>query len=58
MEDSVRSLVNPPLPPLGPWKFLHPSENLGATALLVLSKRAQDARYITLFGFVLLQRNK
>ncbi|CAM9498965.1 unnamed protein product, partial [Scytosiphon promiscuus] len=42
LEDHVRQLVNPPLPPRGPWKFLHPSEALGAMALPGLAKRAQD----------------
>eukprot|EP00903_Cladosiphon_okamuranus_P019404 g17841.t1 len=44
LEDSARALVNPPLPHRGPWKFLHPNENLGATALPIVNKRTSDER--------------
>ncbi|CAM9232465.1 unnamed protein product, partial [Ectocarpus sp. 13 AM-2016] len=40
LDDSVRSLVDPPLPPRGPWHFLHPNDALGLTALPVLTKGA------------------
>lgn len=48
LDDSVRSLVNPPLPPRGPWNFLHPSDALGLTALPVLTKGAHKKRSVPL----------
>lgn len=55
LEDFVKTLVDPPLPPRGPWKFLHPNEGLGATALPALAKRAQDEKRYGIHTHLVLQ---
>lgn len=44
LDGLVKSLVTPTLPPRGPWKFLQPNKDLGATVLPLLDKRGQQQR--------------
>lgn len=44
LDDLVKSLVSPSLPPREPWKFLQPNKDLGATVLPLLDKRFEHQR--------------